>query len=251
MSLRDYFIAPAQETQTVEQPDGSLGTADGGEASGVPSCGGFGTADSGEPAGVPGRGRFALRRARADPPRLVVAPSLGVLAAARDLPAVAAAAGLVIARGAPAALVCVHAPDAELAAPLRAPARPAAARLATSLDVRGVPAEARGRLVLVGGELADAMARALAAAGVLPTVLAIAVRAPEVDALLAERDAILIALPPSADPALVDLALAGATELSRPVASLAVALDPVSRALALGGLRAPPRLGDAVKALLA
>jgi hypothetical protein len=85
----------------------------------------------------------------------------------------------------------------------------------------------------------------------LPTVLAVAVRAPEVDVLLSERDALLVALPPSADPALVDLALAGATELSRPVAGLAVAFDPLSRALALGGLRAPPRLQEAVQELLA
>jgi hypothetical protein len=164
---------------------------------------------------------------------------------------VAAAAGLVVGRRAPAVLVCLHAPDVELAAPLRAPARAAATRLATSLAGRGLPAEARGRLVLVRCELADATARALAAAAELSRVLAVAVREPAVDCLLAECDAILVALPPSADPSLADLALAGATELSRSAASIVIALDPLSRALALGGLRAPRKVHEAVEGLLA
>jgi hypothetical protein len=187
-----------------------------------------------------------------------VAPSLGVLAAARDLPVVAAAAGLAIVGRAPAALVCVHAPAAELPAAVRAPARGAAARLAASLDARGLEAQARGRLVIVlaglsdGGEApAPATARALAAAGALPTVLAVTVRDPDIDLLLAEQDAIVVALPPSAEPALAELALAGASELSRSVASVAVAFDPVSRALALGGLRAPRAVHEAVKGLSA
>jgi hypothetical protein len=82
-------------------------------------------------------------------------------------------------------------------------------------------------------------------------VLAVAVREPAVDRLLAERDAILVALPPSADPTLADLALAGATELSRSAASIALALDPLSRALALGGLRAPRKVRETVEGLLA
>jgi hypothetical protein len=181
----------------------------------------------------------------------VVVPSLGVLAAARDLPAMAVAAGLVVGRRAPAVLVCLHARDAELVASLRAPARAAAARLATSLAARGLPAEARGRLVPVRCDGAEATARALAAAGELPSVLAVAVREPAVDGLLAERDAILVALPPSADPILADLALAGASELSPAAASITFAFDPLSRALALGGLRAPRKVHETVEGLLA
>jgi hypothetical protein len=240
MSLRDYFIGPADEVPPADAP----GPADGAQP-----------ADARGPAPTPARerGRFRFRRRGrigASAPS-AVAPSLGVLAAARDLPAVAVAAGLVVGRRAPAVLVCLRALDGELAAPLRAPARAAAARLAMSLAARGLPAEARGRLVLVRCEVADATARALAAAGTLPTVLAVAVREPAVDRLLAERDAILVALPPSADPTLADLALAGATELSRSAASIALALDPLSRALALGGLRAPRKVRETVEALLA
>jgi hypothetical protein len=222
MSLRDYFIGPADEA-----------------------------APGDAPARERGRFRFRGRGPSRASAASAVAPSLGVLAAARDLPAVAVAAGLVIGRRAPAVLVCLHARDVELAAPLRRPARAAAARLATSLAARGLPAEARGRLVLVACELADTSARALAAAGSLPTVLAVAVREPAVDRLLAECDALLVALPPSADPTLADLALAGAVELSRSAAGIAVAFDPLSRALALGGLRAPRTVHETVEGLLA
>ena len=51
-------------------------------------------------------------------------------------------------------------------------------------------------------QLAGAAARALAAAGPLPTVLAVAARDDELDVLLAARDAILVALPSAAEPAL-------------------------------------------------
>jgi hypothetical protein len=169
-------------------------------------------------------------------------------------------------------LVCLHAPGTELGAALRAPARTAAARLAVSLAARGLSAEARGRLVLAragfaedgeqsvaGGAAVDevvaldgptAMARALAAAGALPTVLGVAVRDPDIDVLLASQGAILVALPPSADPALAELALAGASALSRSVAGVEVALDPISRTLALGGVRAPRSLREAVEGLV-
>jgi hypothetical protein len=240
MSLRDYFIGPADEAQ----PSDARGAA-------APPGPSYAHGAAATPARE--RGRFRFRR-----PGLVgasapsaVAPSLGVLAAARDLPALAAAAGLVVGRRAPAVLVCLHARDAELAAPLRAPARAAATRLATSLAARGLRAEARGRLVLVRCDPADATDRALAAAGELPTVLAVGVREPAVDRLLAGCDAILVALPPSADPTLADLALAGATELSRSAATIAFAFDPLSRALALGGLRAPRKVREAVEGLLA
>jgi hypothetical protein len=255
-------------------------------------------------AAVDDRARRPRRARAATPADEATATSLGLLAPARDLPAAAAAVGLVIARTAPAALVCLPAPGPSPG--LRAPARPAAARLAASLRARGLEASARGRLALarvggerlaqvggerlahVGGErlahvgveplggydrpahvgeeplahagdepLADAATRALAAAGPLPTLLAVAARDDAIDALLATRDAILVALPPSAEPALARLTLAGALELvarAGPLARaapLALDLDPVQRTLALAGLRAPRAISAAVAELVA
>ena len=220
-----------------------------------------------------------------------VAPSLGVLAPAREVRAVAMAVGLVIARLHPAALVCVHAPGDEPArASLRAPARAAAARLAGSLRGRGVHSDARGKVVLVEvagdeaamatgdaaaaaeralavtcdaaaevagdeaamatGDSAAAAARALAAAGPLPTVLAVGARDPDLDVLLAAQDAILIALPPSAEPALAELAVASARSLASNAAWVSLALDPVARTFALAGLRTPGAVRAAVEGLL-
>jgi hypothetical protein len=189
------------------------------------------------------------------------APSVGVLAAARELPAAAAAVGLAIARGAPAVLVCLAAPGPGASAPatppaeapapaVRAPARPAAARLAASLRARGLDASARGRLALVSLDDVHGAAGALAAAGPLPTVLAFAARGEDADAVLAERDAILVALPPNAEPAMAALALAGASALA-PATAVTLALDPVQRALALAGLRAPRALAAAVREAVA
>ena len=182
----------------------------------------------------------------------VTTPSIGVLAPARELPAAAAGVGLAIAGSAPAVLVCLAAPV--LGPAFRAPPRPACARLSASLRARGLEASARGRLALV--QLPDdgrthAVARALAAAGPVPTVLAVAGRDEEVDALLAARDAILVALPSSAEPALARLALAGATVLVPAAAAVTLALDPLQRALALAGVRPPRTISAAVRELVA
>jgi hypothetical protein len=226
-SLRDYFVAPVEEAQRPE----ALGPID-------PTARHERRFGRRRPARVPATTSSAL------------APSLGLLVAGRDLPAVAVAAGVVIGRRAPAALVCVHAAGAQHAAPLRAPARRAAARLAAALAARGLPADAWGRVVLVRSERGETSRRALATAAALPSVLAAGVREPEVDALLAERDAILVALSPSSESTLGDLALVGANELTASATAVQVTFDPVSRALALGGLRAPRRLHDAVEGLL-
>jgi hypothetical protein len=211
------------------------------------------------------------RRARAAAPVAPVvpagappAPSLGLLAPARDLPAAAAAVGLAIRAPAPAVLVCLAAELSASASAPGVPARAAAARLVASLRARDVDACARGRLALAGlpqeqpgaaglagDPLAAAATRALAAAGPLPTVLAVAGRDPDVDALLAVRDAILVALPPSTEPALARLALAGAAALTPRAAPIALALDPLQRTLALAGLRAPRAIAHAVAELVA
>ena len=141
---------------------------------------------------------------------------------------------------------------ARLVPAFRAPARAAAARLAASLRARGLEASARGRLALVhlpDEGRTEAVTRALAAAGGLPTVLAVAGRDEEVDALLAARDAILVALPSSAEPAMAQLALAGAAALAPAAAAVTLALDPVQRALALAGAKAPGAVLAAVQAL--
>ena len=181
------------------------------------------------------------------------APSLGVLAPARDLPAVAIAAGLAIARHRPAALVCLHAP-APPALPA-VPARPAARRLAASLRARGLEAEARGRLAVVRlpddpAEPATTTARALAAAGALPAVIAVARRSEDVDALLVAQDATLVALGPGTEPALAELALAGATELTPRAAAVSLAFDPLVRTLVLAGAWTPRAIRHAVEGLV-
>jgi hypothetical protein len=249
---------------------------------------------------VDDRARRTRRARAAAPDDEAAAPALGLLAPVRDLPAAACAVGLAIARTAPAALVCltVRAP----APGPRAPARPAAARLAASLRARGIEASGRGRLALahlgveplapvsgeplaylggqplahlggeplahlggeplthLGGEPlapASAAARALGAAGSLPTVLAVAARDDAIDALLATRDGILVALPASAEPALARLALGSALELVARAGSparaapLPLALDPLQRTLALAGLRAPRPVSAAVAELVA
>lgn len=200
--------------------------------------------------------RLRRRAAAATSADFAAALSLGLLAPVRELPAAAVGAGLAITRSAPAALVCVHAPGVPAVEPaLRAPARAAAARLAASLRARDLEASARGRLAVARlpddcAELAGAAARALAAAGALPSVLAVAARDEDVDVLLGARDAILVALPAAADPALARLALAGAAELVPRAAALALGLDPVQRALALAGVRAPGAIRRALEGLL-
>ena len=238
MALRHVLIAPR-----AAQADGEA-AADGPAT--VP-CDALGEAHAAR------RGRVRIRRGESSAASAGAA-SVGVLATARDVWALGVAVGLVAARRHGAALVCAHAPGGEPAgAALRAPARAAGARLAALLRARGLEADARGKVVLV--EVADdpatAAARALAAAGPLPTVLAVAARDPDLDVLLAARDAILVALPPSADPALARLATAGACELAPSTASISLALDPLSRTLALAGLRAPAAVRAAVEGLLA
>jgi hypothetical protein len=194
--------------------------------------------------------------AAAAPAGAAAAPALGVLAPARDLPAVAIAAGLALARGRSGALVSLHAPGAPAVPPSpRAPARAAAGRLAASLTARGLAAEARGPLAVVRlpddpAELSTAAARALAAAGALPTVLAVAQRSAAVDALLGGCDAILVALSAAAEPPLAALALAGATELARSAAAIELTLDPVQRGLALAGAWSPRTIRHAVEGLV-
>lgn len=203
------------------------------------------------PDAAPGARRASWRE-RASRAGSGSAVALGVLAPSRDLAHVAAAAGLAIAARAPAVLVCLHGPERPAAAPaVRAPAAVGAARLASSLRARDLEAHARGRLAVAAlpsdpGEAAMAVARAQAAASGLPSVLALAVRHDELDALLATQDAIVVALRPGSEPGLAPLAVSGAQALGAAAVAFDLRSDPLARALASAGARAPRAMRDAV-----
>jgi hypothetical protein len=265
MALRDFLIAPPEVDSARE---GAAEDHAGDAARHADDVTGHAGAGSGrgrfrmpwresQADAASGSGRFRMPRRESRAGAAALAASIGVLAGARDVRAVGVAVGVVVARRHPAALVCVHAPgDAPHAPARRAPARPAAARLAASLRARGLSADARGKVALVelaaaDAEPAAAAARAVAAAGPLPTVLAVAARDTDVDALLSAQDAIVVALPPSIEPALAELATTSACALAANAASMTLTLDPGSRTLALAGLRAPAALRTIVEALLA
>ena len=182
------------------------------------------------------------------------APAVAVLAPPADAAALGSALALALARDrrASAAVVCVWS-----AAPPRpsgrAPARPAAARLAASLAGRGHDARAAGRLVLVrlAGTEEDAASESLrvgAAAGAAPAVLALAgPRAAAFDVALAAQDLVVVAVPPAADPALAQLAVIG---LERAVVCPLPPADP-ARALAAAGLALLPAARRALAAPVA
>jgi hypothetical protein len=163
------------------------------------------------PAGVPPPPACA-----APPPRTPAA--VAVLAPPGDAPALGAVLGLMLARRAhaPVAVVCVWSPAPALARVLwRAPALPAAGRLAAALAARGLDAGGSGRLVFVQlaaqrEEAAAQARRASAAAGPAPVVLALAgPRAAAFDALITAQDLVVVAVPADSDPALARLAVAG------------------------------------------
>lgn len=192
--VAEHFVAPADGRAT---PPG-LTSADGRRR----------RADT-APAGVP-----PTRACAVTPPRTPA--SVALLAPASDAPALAAALALALARGAraPTAVVCVWAP-APARPQWRAPALPAAARLASSLAARGHAAHGSGRLVIVRlalpcEEAAAEASRVIAAAGSAPAVLALAgPRAASFDDLLASQDLVVVAVAPGSDPALARLAVAG------------------------------------------
>jgi hypothetical protein len=202
-------------------------------------------ADAGTPAGGP-----PVRAGAVASPRMHA--SVALLAPAGDAPALAAALALALARRerAAGAVVCVWSP-ASARALWRAPALPAAARLARTLAARGHAARGSGRLVVV--ELAasceEAAAEALrvtaaaGAAGAAPTVIALAgPRAAAFDALLESQDLVVVAVAPGADPALARLAVAG---LRRAVACEVPPPHP-GRALAAAGVALLPAARRAV-----
>ena len=181
-------------------------------------------------------------------------PAVAVLAPSADAPALGAALGLALARAtrAPACVVCVWSPE-QTRASRRAPALPAAARVAATLRERGHDATAAGRLAVVrlatdAEEAASQALRAAAAAGPAPTVLALAgPRAAAFDDLLAMQDLVVVAVAPAADDSLARLASAG---LERALTCAVPPADP-GRALAAAGLVLLPSTRRALAAPVA
>ncbi len=181
-------------------------------------------------------------------------PAVALLAPPTHAPAVGAALGLALARAvrAPVCLVCVWAPGAARAG-WRAPALPAAARLAATLRARGHDAAGSGRLVLVrlsscGDEAATQASRVSAAAGCAPNVLALAgPRSAAFESLLAAQDLVVVALAPGADASLAQLAGAG---LEHALTCALPAADP-ARALAAAGVVLLPSTRRALAAPVA
>ena len=194
----------------------------------------------------PDRGRSAVAER---PP-----PAVALLAPPADAPAVGAALALALARAGrtPACVVCLWSPGAARAG-WRAPALPAAARLAATLRARGHDATAGGRLVVVrlsvcGEEAASQALRVSAAARAAPTVLALAgPRETAFESLLAMQDLVVVALAPAADAALAQLARAG---LERALTCVVPPADP-ARALAAAGLVLLPSTRRALAAPVA
>lgn len=181
-----------------------------------------------------------------------------VLAAAADAPALGAALGLALAhaRHAPAVVVCVWSGGARARPAWRAPAVPAAGRLAARLRSRGHAARPAGRLALVrlAGSTDDAVLearRVLAAAASAPVVLALGgARAPGFDELLRDRGLVVVGTARGADPVLARLALAGLAGTARACAC-EVPEAQAARALAAAGVALLPSARRALAAPLA
>lgn len=227
--IAEHFVVCADGRQTADRPpsaDSSIRPADA------------------APAGAP-----PTRACAVAPPRTPACVAL--LAPATEAAGLAAALGLLLARRerAAAAVVCIWAAT-PMRLPWRAPALPAAARLASALAGRGHAARGSGRLVIVrlaaDCEAAAAAAlRVIAAAGPAPTVLALAgPRAAAFDALLAAQDLVVVAPAPGADPALARLAVAG---LERGVVCVVPPAHP-GRSLAAAGIALLPAARRALAA---
>jgi hypothetical protein len=154
--------------------------------------------------------------------------TLGVLVSPDDAPAAGTALALTMAAAhrAPCAIVCRWTGAEAIEPPRSGLAGAAARRLAERLAARGLAAGACGRVVTVALGTSDIEARAgteraLAAAGELPLVLAVAgARSPAFDPLLAMLDRLIVVPPPEAPLGLERLAIDAATRLGRGAAVL-------------------------------
>ena len=220
--LRDFLVAP-RNGELVADGSGWKGTVGARE----PATG------SGSMAARRGRGRSATtsrgrgrRRATAAPgaggrgecagPRRLPRRRRSACWHQRDLPAAAAGVGLALGGGRrPSSSASRRLPSRRPCARRRAPRRRAWPRPCAPATSRPRRAAARGRPPPRRGAHGRRRPRP-GGRGRAATVLAVAGRDEEVDRLLAARDAILVALPSSAEPALARLALAGLPRSPRP-----------------------------------
>jgi hypothetical protein len=193
----------------------------------------------------------ADRRDRPRPVSAVLAPSAAVCGPGA-VPLACALALALRRRG--AALVCAWGHTGSAAG---APPTAAARRLAASMGARGIEARATGRLVVVtlapdAATAADEAARAAAAAGQAPVVLALAgPREPDFDRVLAAQDLAVVAAQQTSDE-LKRLGIASLEDVTRRAVS-APALSAVAASAAYMGLCATPgarrTLAEALDAL--
>ena len=159
-----------------------------------------------------------------------------VLGPARDaVPVAAALAGGLRERERAAGALLVVWPSVE--APRAALGTPAASRLVSGLQARGLDAVARGRLAwLALGRDEPAMARRALAAVDVPAVVALTgPRSAATEALLAEQDHVVLVVPADADPRLVELARDGLAECGLPLTVRGPLTAPGARVAALTG----------------
>lgn len=237
--IAEHFVLPAARDADADQHFGRLPAHD---------------ADADEHSGPLAARDADAAAVSARPSPALAAPTVALLAPRPDAPALGAALGLALARarGAPAAVVCLWSASPAIAPP-RAPALPAARRLAAALARRGHDARAAGRLACVrlaadGAAAAAEAQRAGAAAGAAPVVLALGgPRSAAFDALLELQDLVVVAVARDADPALAGLALGG---LAHAVACVVPPADP-ARSLAAAGLALLPSTRRALAAPVA
>lgn len=171
-------------------------------------------------------------------------PGVALLCGDADAWVLGAALGLVLAREQRAAgvAVCVWTGGHGSRAAWRAPALPAARRLAGALRSRGQDVRGAGRLVLVRlpddpHAAATAARRVAASAGAAPTVLVLGgPRVESFDALLADQDLVVVAPRNGADPVLARIAVDGLVSKAMCACSCEVPPAPPARVLAQAGL---------------
>jgi len=197
---------------------------------------------------------LAPREATVASAAVSLAPTAAVVGAGSDATALGAALAIVLARhhGSSAALLCL----AGTGLPAwRAPAAPAARRMSAALRARELPAQASGRLAIVGlsadpPEGAVDARRALAAAGAgSAAVLVLAgTRDPAFDRVLGHVDLAVAAVSEAAPDSLGALAVAGLAAAAPRAVGVPVSSAGLGRALASAGITVLPALRRSLEA---
>jgi hypothetical protein len=262
-ALRDFLLEPAPaRPPTAAQPVGAsppsapptapagasprweapAGTAARDPAPAHPSAPGART-----PAPFRRSAREAAARGTLARPRVAAVPAgAAVLCAPAHAWALGAAVALLLRRRARASagLVVVWGqPPGAHPAPTVA-AAPAARRLAATLAGRGLEAHATGMLAVVVVPAdpvhgSAAAARAIAAGGAAPSVLALGCRDARFDALLGQQDRVLVTVPLGAAATLAPLAVAGLASIAADVRACHVEPSSLARAVTASGTWVP------------